>query len=288
MKASYQHFGQGPEQGLYRAFWVRSPKFGFHWHYHSEYEITCVKHGNGTRMVGDNVSTFEDGDVVFLGSNLPHTWISDDDFNLSEDIMEVAVLQFHPSNFPDDILRAVELRNVEYLLNNSQRGFEITGDTQSRVSEMIYRMIDAEGFTRFSLLFELLNQIGASEEKNRLASNAYHAPLNNSSEVRIQRVCQYIHEQFMNPIKLETIAEIANMNATSFCRFFKKSTGHSFFEYMNDLRIGKACNLLLDSRNYSISEIAFRSGFKSQTLFNRIFLRKKNMTPSNFRKLRNA
>ena len=285
MNANYQHLGLKSEKSLIHAFWIKVSKFGFHWHYHPELEITCVKRGRGTRLVGDNVSPFSDGDFVFLGSHLPHTWISDDDFNASPDQMEVAVLQFHPSILSTNLLSLPEMQNIRRLLNHAGRGIDFRIESSAKAAEVLYQLIDATGFERFSKFFSLLNYLGETTSFKQLASNAYIPPLNNTTEERILRVCRHVHENFMGAIKLETIAKIANMNPTSFCRFFRKSTGQTLSEYVNDLRIGKACNLLLDKRNLSISEIAYQSGFNSQTLFNRTFLEKKGMTPSGFKKV---
>lgn len=236
-------------------------------------------------MVGDNVSPFTEGDFVFLGSNLPHTWISDDDFNQSPLDMEVAVLQFHPSFLTPALLTLPEMRNIRRLLENAGRGIEVGEERRMKAAEMLYDLIVAEGFERLSIFFTLLNYLGEEPNFKHPASYAYVAPLNNTTEERILKVCRYVHENFMNQIKLETAAQLANMNSSAFCRFFRKSTGQSFFEYTNELRIGKACNLLLDKNDLTISEIAFRSGFNSQTLFNRTFLKKKAMTPSQFRQI---
>ena len=285
MNANYQHLGLAENNEKIDAFWVNTPKFGFHWHYHPEIEITCVKQGRGTRMVGDNVSSFEAGDFVLMGSNLPHTWISDDDFNESTVNMEVAVLQFSPSILPPKFLRLPEMQNINRLFKYIDRGLVFNESHHKKARALLYQLIDAAGFERLHLFLELLNYLGTMPTFVTLASKAYIPPLNDSAEERILNVCRYVHKEFTNPIQLKTVAQIANMNPTSFCRFFKKSTGQSFSNYLNDLRIGKACNLLLDDRNFSVSEIAFQSGFNSQTLFNRIFLKKKQITPSTFRKL---
>ncbi len=102
MRADYQHLSIETGQEMIKAFWVRSSKFGFHWHYHPELEITCIIQGRGNRLIGDSLQPFGVGDFVFMGSNLPHTWISDDDFNQSEQEMEVAVLQFRLDAIPQE------------------------------------------------------------------------------------------------------------------------------------------------------------------------------------------
>ena len=108
----------------------------------------------------------------------------------------------------------------------------------------------------FRLFLEFLDCLGRDPEAKILASAAYVAPLDTATEDRILRVCRYVHEHFMQPIKLETAAELAGLHPTSFCRFFRKSTGQTFFEYINDLRVAKACNLLLSTSGLSISEMS--------------------------------
>ena len=283
MQADYQHLGFDKGQELIKTYWVRSNAFGFHWHYHPEIEITCVKKGRGSRLVGDNISPFSSGDMVMVGSYLPHTWISDDDFNRSDEIMEVAVLQFQPDLLPGDIMGMPELQNVRKLFAHAGRGIDFSGHTDSSLSDLMFRLIDAEGFERFSLFLGLLDRLGKASGFIQLASRAYNMPRKTSTEHRLQRVCQYIHNHFTEPVKLNNIATIANLNASSFCRFFKRATGQSLSEYVNDLRIGKACNLLIANPDMSISEIGFKSGFNSQTLFNRTFRRLKGVTPKGFR-----
>ncbi len=145
-------------------------------------------------------------------------------------------------------------------------------------------LINAKGFDRFELFFRLLNLLGASQDFELLASKAYVPPLNLAAEERILKVCRFVHDHFTGPVVLVEVARLANMKPTSFCRFFKKSTGQSLSEYIKDLRIAKACHLLLAETSMSISQVAFESGFQSQTLFNRVFIQKKGITPSSFRK----
>ena len=152
-------------------------------------------------------------------------------------------------------------------------------------AEKLYALIDASGIQRLTLFLELLDHLGSIQNMELLASNSYQAPLNTISEERILKVCRYVHDHFQEPIELKEIARLANMNPSSFCRFFKKSTGQTLFDYINDLRIGKACNLLLAQREKPIAQIAYEAGFNSQTLFNRTFMQSKAMTPSAFRRV---
>ena len=285
MKAQFQHLNLQTANEAIHCFWVKAPFFGFHWHYHPEYEITYVHHGQGTRLVGDNLNPFEEGDFVFLGSNLPHTWITDEVFNQSSRQIEVLVLQFSPHVFSDNLLNYSELGRVKRLLVESRRGIRIKGTMQEEAVKLLLRISDAKPFERFHLTLALLNLIGQVEQFQFLASPSY-APLHKDLfEKRILLVCQYIHQHLSSSLRLEEVARLIHMNPTSFCRFFKKMTGQTFTEYVTDLRIHMASQLLLGDRSLSISEVAYRSGFNSQTLFNRSFLKRKKRSPREFRKL---
>lgn len=286
MKASLQHlrFDTAPE--AVHCYWVRTPKFGFHWHYHPELEITYVHQGQGIRMVGDNVSYFQEGDFVFLGSNLPHTWISDDDFNQKQEQMEVVVLQFSPNLFSREWLDLSEMIYLKRLFQIARHGIIFSDERRKKAINLLLQIVEMKGFERYHQMLRMLNYLGQEDQPELLATKAYIPPLNTITEQRLLKVCQYIHDHFTSSIRLDDVAGLANMNASAFCRFFRKSTGQTYMEYVTDLRIGKACNLLLNPSKLSISEIAYRSGFNSQTLFNRSFLKKKQMTPSAFRNIR--
>lgn len=284
MKANFQHLGFDTVSESFLCYWVRSDRFGFHWHYHPELEITYVHRGHGMRLVGNDVAPFQAGDFVLLGSNLPHTWISDDDFNAREEQMEVVVLQFPADLFSTAWLNMPEMGNLQRLFGQVERGISFQGEVRHQAADILMEMTTTKGFSRFQYLLQILDLLGGTEEKRFLSSADFSPSLDHSSEDRLLRVCQHIHQAFTDPIVLKDIADLAHMNPSAFCRFFKKMTGKSLMEYVNELRIGKACNLLIASEQHSIGDISYLSGFKSQTLFNRQFLRIKGMSPREFRK----
>ena len=280
MKARFQHLGFDTVGVSILSYWVRSPFFGFHWHYHPEYEITYIHKGRGTRLVGDHVNTFEAGDCVLLGSNLPHTWISDDDFRQSDEQMEVIVVQFPVDLFAENFIALPEMNGIQQLLKAAQRGISFS---KPSFIATLHALTEQKGFAQLHQLMAILQAMSEEEQTELLASKYYNPMLGKDSEDRILNVCRYIHEHFTEPIQLKEIAQLANMNEASFCRFFKKMTGQSLMHYINDLRIGKACNLLMQT-DKSISEIAYSSGFNSQSHFNRSFLKRKGVQPRVFQK----
>lgn len=282
MKAHYQHLGFGEESSGCECYWVKADQFGFHWHYHPELEITYVRKGRGTRLVGNHVSSFRDGDFVLLGSNLPHTWISDDEYNDSDEQVEVIVLQFELSLFREGMLSLSPFRSIQRMIHESHRGMLFEGEPKA--IDLLESMVELEGIPRLQQLISLLDHLSQSDDVRLLAAERYSPKLQEETEERFQQVCRFIHERFSGSVSLEEVSDIAGMTPSSFCRFFKRMTGQTLIEYTTELRISKATNLLIDHPGRSIADIGFVSGFQSQSLFNRSFKRLKGMSPGQFRK----
>ena len=199
--------------------------------------------------------------------------------------MEVWVLQFHPSIFHESLLSTGIMSSIKTLLGIANRGIAFDPPSLDQASTYLNQLLHTNGFERYQLFLSLMNYLGQQSQYTLLASPAYIPPSDTATKERITRVCQYIHSHYQESISLETLAQLTHMNPTSFCRFFRKSTGQTLSAYICDLRIGKACNLLLENAEMNIADIGFISGFPSQTLFNRTFRKKKGMTPRDFRKL---
>ncbi len=282
MKASLQHLTQEKDVRSFRCYWVRDSQFHFFWHFHPEFEITYVFNGKGSRLVGDNTSGFQNDDLVFLGSNLPHTWISDDEFNQREEQMEVVVVQFSDNIFPGQFLGLPEMSGIKKLLESSGRGLHFPPSIVNRVKTDLMELPELNGFEQLNRLLKVLHILGEAGAAKPVASPYFVPQLGRITEQRIVKVCQHIHNNYLNQIDLAEVAAIANMNQTAFCRFFRKMTGQTLLTYVNDLRIGKACNQLIEDQK-NISEIAYASGFNSLTHFNRSFLKRKGLTPKQYR-----
>lgn len=282
MKPAYQQLTIDQSRESFLCYWVRSHKFGFHWHYHPEFEITYVVNGNGTRLVGDSSHDFENEDLIFVGSNLPHTWISHDDFGIDGKEMEVIVLQFSGQIIENRAKEIVELSSIARLLEASGRGLNFPLEVRQKAGRMLKEMPDQTGLKRYNLLLEVLDLLG-STTLSPLSSEYYAPNYSQTNETRIGKVFEHIHDHYHRALSIGELADVASMNEAAFCRFFKKTTGKSAVSYINDLRIGKACNLLNDAE-LSIGDVAFQSGFNNLTHFNRTFLKMKGTTPSRFRK----
>jgi AraC-like DNA-binding protein/mannose-6-phosphate isomerase-like protein (cupin superfamily) len=281
MKAAYQYLNFDTADYSILCQRIYAPHFVFYWHYHPEVELTYVIKGEGTRLVGDSVEDFKEGDLVLLGSKLPHTWISEKDLVGRDSEIETFVLQFPKSVIEPQIYDLPELRNISQLIKAAHRGLQFSQGA-SAIAEKMNRLTQVDAFERYHFLFELLNDLSQMEGRY-LASELYIPDLKSESEGRIGKVCTYVHNHYAEHLEVPQLAALADMNEAAFCRFFKKMTGKTAITYINDLRIGMACELLQENA-LRIGEIGYRSGYKSITHFNRSFLKRKNITPSEFRK----
>lgn len=281
MKANYQKLPLDMRPDLFMDFWVRSDFFGFHWHYHPEIEICYVKNGFGQRLIGESIERFTKGDLAIVGSNLPHCWITDDVFNQSDEQMEIFVIHIDVKKL-EQLLAVHEFSKLKIFLEQAKSGFAFDVENEAILFKTLKRFEEARGFTKTLILFDLLNLMRTAATKRQLCQNTYIPETGKLVEERILNVCQHIHENYKCKITLETLAGIANMNITAFCRFFKKVIGKTAVEYINELRINAACSELMVS-DKSINAIAYDNGFLSLSHFNKLFRLHNQRTPSEFR-----
>ena len=178
-------------------------------------------------------------------------------------------------------MEIVELEAIGRLITGGKRGYCFHSEDSETIGKKINQTIDLTGFKKYHKLLEVLNDL-AGARKNSLASELYNPTKSTNSEERIDKVCSYIHDHFSEQIEIKELADLAFMNEAAFCRFFKRMTGKTALTYINDLRISKACQLLL-SESLTISEAAYQSGYNSITHFNRSFVKRKGETPTTYR-----
>jgi|AntRauTorckE5430_2_1112549.scaffolds.fasta_scaffold01160_2 AraC-like DNA-binding protein len=248
------------------------------WHYHPELELVYVRGGHGRRHVGSHVSNYNDGELVLIGSNLPH-WGFTDRFtgNKAE-----TVVQFS-TDFPTaDFLNLPEMRNVSNLFDMARNGLSFSGYTRNRVGAMMERLIDQPPLSRMLSLIDILQQLSQSKEVESLNADGFHLQIATHGYDRFNDIQQFISDNFRRDIPLTEIAKVATMTVPAFCRYFKKVTGNTFINYLHNFRIVYACKLLSDDHS-TISEVAYDSGFNSFSQFTRTFKKIVGRTPTEYR-----
>ncbi len=275
MKAIFEDIPSKKGISSFYSAYLKVPFFEFKWHYHPEYELTFIIKGNGFRIVGNSQEPFTAGDLVLLGSNLPHTWWGKPEELLNS---EAIVIQFS-HEFISPFLTLNEGHLIHELISQASRGLKFTVDES--ISKAIFDIIETEGLERVLKLISILNLLSIQESK-QLATRSFQNVISKKFETRINKVCTFIQNHYAEPISLRDVADIVYMSESNFCKFFKKATNSTFSEYLNEQRINEACRLLI-STDELISKISQDCGFESLSYFNRVFLRKKQMTPTVFR-----
>ena len=252
-------------------------KFDYPIHCHPEYEINLVMKTSGTRVVGDYEEAFSDLDIVMTGPYVPHVWKSDLLTN------HVITIQFSSDQLSFQMINKRLFMPIRQLLVDSTQGLQFYGSEAERIRDEIMELTRIQGFQTATKFLTLLNFMAAAPRR-KLVSNMYESEnlVNSSKSRRITKACKYIEENISQKISLAEVAALVNMSESAFSHFFKKKTGISFITYVNNLRVAKACDLLA-STSLSASEICYDCGFNNKSNFIRIFTKRKNMTPIEYR-----
>jgi len=281
MRADFQKLSSKSLENSFVDFWVSSNAFGFHWHYHPEIEICYVRQGRGKRIIGESIENFEDGDLVLVGSNVPHLWITDEEFNNSKKNMEVFVLQFDIKVL-QRFWGMPEFYQVEQLLVESTKGLFFKNAKNTGLIDCLMKLSNTTGMQKFLGLLELLEAFCHHQTIVPLNPSGYKMVHKKHQEDRILKVCNYIHENYKGDITISELASLVAMNNASFCRFFKRTLGKTVVEYINELRISHVCNQIQNTRR-PIYKIAYDTGFSSIAHFNKQFKRSTGRTPTEYR-----
>ena len=254
-------------------------------HSHPELELVYIKESFGKRIIGNSVAPFESGDMVFLGSDIPHVWLNDEMYyQETNDLKAKAiVVYFNKELFGTSFYELKEVQKIKTLFNNGIRGLAIHGKANKKIAKKLEKLIHKKNFEIIIGLFEILSILSESTDLTFVNNEAYSPVTNQNTNDRLSDVFIFIKEHYKEDISLIEIAKIANLTPTSFCRMFKVKAKKSFVEYLNEVRIANACKYLLET-DLGISEIAYECGYKTASNFNRIFKKLNGVTPKEYKK----
>jgi AraC-like DNA-binding protein len=251
------------------------------WHFHPEYEIHLITATTGKYFVGDYIGNFAPGNLVMMGSNLPHNWVSNVPHGERVD-ERCLVLQFDAEFVARATTAFPEFRRVEPLLDASRWGLLFSPETGAAVTPVLRDMLGAQGLRRIALFIELFDRLAQGAGPVKLASDAYRADPAHYAQTRINHVLSFIGKNLSQELRESELAALAGQSVSAFSRYFRRHTGVPFVQYVNRLRINLACQLLM-SGELSITDICYQVGFNNLSNFNRQFLLLKEMSPSRWR-----
>ncbi len=249
-----------------------TPYMDYPWHYHPEYEIIFVEKSYGIRLMGNHIGQFSDGDLMFISPNLPHVWRNDKDFYQGKDdkYVDVYVIQFREDALSPGFFNLPEFTHIRKLFILGQQGVLISGKNRSNIANLIKKVYYTSGIDRLTAFLSTLDAIANIDEYMLLSSAGYANTINNTDTERINKVMNYLMENFSNEITLDKMAEIVNLNKSSFCRYFKNRTKKTCSQFLNEIRIAHACKLLINE-DKPISQICYATGYNNISHFNRQF-----------------
>ena len=251
-------------------------------HYHPELEISLIKKSKGIRFLGDNIEPFEAGDLVFIGSNMPHCWRNDAaDVSDMNHKAEMLTVQFRWNFIGDDFYKIPECSAIVEVLRMAARGIRVTGKTREEISDILLSLDSLSGISKITSLISILDILSRSAEIYPIASIEYVNTYSNSESSRINKIHQYLVNNFSNQLSLKEVASVANMSETAFCRYLKSKTGKTYSLFLNEIRIKYACKLLVSSA-LNQTEIAMECGYNTLSNFSIQFKQITGQTPREY------
>lgn len=261
------------------------PHFLKIWHYHPELELVYIIRGTGTRFIGDGIEKFSEGDLVLIGKDLPHMWLSDEAyFEEGSDLVSEAIgIHFKEDFLGMDFLNSMEMKPILQLVKKAGRGIKFS-NLDVELERLIKDLVNLEPFHKVMQLVQVLYRLAGHEDYKLLSSPGFLNSFNKTENKSLDEIYEFVFKNFNQPIGSKDVAKIAKMNPSAFSRFFKRIHRKTFTRYLNEIRVGYACKLLIENRN-NITPVCYESGFNNISNFNRHFKSIMGMSPSDYIKL---
>lgn len=250
-------------------------------HQHEEIQLSFIVDGEGNLVVGDTINTYETGDILVIGSHLPHVFKSESKVSQKSHML---TLFFTKQSFGEAFFNLEELNEIQPFFERSKYGFKLKSNLEG-IRALFLRLEGTSKLNRFIILLQLLNRIIDSDYTS-LSSFVYDKKYSSIEGDRMRNVFDFTLNNYTNDITLEQISRVSNMTKNAFCKYFKKRTNKTYIQFLNEFRIETASKLILEVNDYSIAEIAFKCGFRNISNFNRLFKKIKGVTPISHRKLK--
>ena len=250
----------------------------FFWHFHPEYELVYIECAHGPRRVGEHIGTYNDNELVLIGTNIPHLNF---DYNVKTNYRKVVVhlkkefVETHFKNVP-------ELFSIQQLFKRAMHGISFNKTIKNSIGTDLFELEDLSPFEQHLKLLSILNSLSNTTSYQLLHDRPYNNKYNSKEQYRLNTLYAFIDNNYHRKIDLEEVASLSNMTREAFCRYFKKATEHTFTAFINRYRISQSKRLLIAGEN--ISSACYQSGFESLSYYNRVFKKVTGENPSDFRK----
>jgi len=249
------------------------------WHYHPEIELIFVCGGSGKRQIGSNISNFSNGDLILIGSNLPHCGLTNENTNNEYEV----VIQFSKNFLGTEFWDAPEMQRILSMLETAKSGMVFGETVKKSLSEKIRTLSELSYLDKLLTFIEILDELAHTKDFQILNAGKYYLQTQKEDNDRINLIFNHVKDNFKSQISLEEVAGLATMTVPSFCRYFKKITNKTFTQFVNEYRITHSLKLLAE-QPMSITEICFESGFNNFSYFNKTFKEHTQKSPSQYRK----
>lgn len=280
MSTVYREITPLTQSDCFTLFHRTEKVFDFPLHYHDEFELNFLANANGVkRIVGDHTEQTGELDLVLVGSNLPHGWF--DPTGNCKDVREITI-QFHRDLFDDKLLRRNQLSFIRALLERSVRGIIFSRETTDVIRPRLEALVQKSGFDSVLELLSILHDLSTSRNMRTLSNATFTSDQINYNSRRIEKAFAFMQSNYDKDVALADVAKVVNMTDVSFSRFIKKRTGKTFIDSMNEIRLGYASRMLIDT-TCTIAEVSYKCGFNNLSYFNRLFRSKNGCTPREFR-----
>ncbi len=250
-----------------------------YWHFHPELELIYVNKGQGKTHIGNHLSYFNNSQLILIGSNLPHNGFTD---RLTANGSETTV-QFKSDFLGNDFLNVPEMSGIAALFDRAKKGIRFQVETKKIIGPKIDKLVDEEGFNRVLKFLEILHYLATTDDYTLLNADGFAFETEPQDSAKIDIIYKHINRNFQKHITLQEVADKVSMTVPAFCRYFKKATGKTFTQLVNEYRVVHATKLLNESQ-MSIADICFECGFNNFSHFNKQFNEITGKSASNYRK----
>lgn len=277
MKAELERISNKPTDSFQVKIVEREQRLDFKaaYHYHPEYELIWTIKGAGRRFIGNHIAEYKKNELIFLGKNIPHCW-------MTPQASEQMVVQMKEDFLGLDFLNTPECFPLRNMLKESYRGLQFHGKTKKRIQAKMKDLLVEKSFRRLLLLLEILNELAQSDEFEYLSTEDYRSTFNPKEFERIHTLYNYIHENYQGDINIDRAVELSNLTKSAFCKFVKRRTKKTFSQIVNEVRLGKAAELLRETE-IPITQICYDVGYNDPSYFFRQFSKIMGVSPKQFR-----